>query len=180
MVSNTSPLYRAATLDIVQREAGFLDACRRADISVPSVLGVCQLSTCAVLVMNFVDGASLGRAVLRREDINAVFRLLKKLRVHRLVHGDIRCDNFLHTHGGSLCMLDFLPLEGDIELGMSYDLMSAICHLSLSIDAAEVLEAASTFFPPEMLKEGLPYLSFITPRLTHQQRDFLFRTISAL
>ena len=165
---------------ILRDEERFLQDCRRSRIFVPQPLGVYQLTASAVMIMEFVEGMPLELIDLKETDLVAVFKIVKQLRTHHLVHGDIRRDNFLLTDGGEGCLIDHLPLSGNVERAMSYDLMSAICHLSLSIAPALVLEVASRFFSAAELEEALPFLHFITRRLTHRDRDIIFQTISAL
>ena len=166
--------------DILQREEHFLEKARESNIFVPAPRGAYQLTTGAVLIMEFVDGVSLQRVNLKERDIGKVFEMVKQLRVHRLVHGDIRRDNFLVTADRDVCLVDYLYLAGAVERAMSYDLMSAVCHLSLSVDASVVVNAACTFFSAAELQDALPFLHFITRRLPHQKRDQIFEMISAL
>ena len=166
--------------DILQREEHFLEKSREADIFVPAPRGVYQLTAGAVLIMEFVDGVSLQRVTLKERDISKVFGIVKQLRVHRLVHGDIRRDNFLVTAGRDVCLIDSMYLIGAVERAMSYDLMSAVCHLSLSADASVVVTAACTFFSAAELQDALPFLHFITRRLPHRKRDQIAEMVSAL
>lgn len=166
--------------DILRREEDFLEKSREANIFVPAPRGVYQLTAGAVLIMEFVDGVSLQRVNLKERDISKVFEIVKQLRVHRLVHGDIRRDNFLMTAGRDVCLVDYLYLAGAVERAMSYDLMSAVCHLSLSVDASVVVHAACTFFSAAELQDALPFLNFITRRIPHQKRDQILEMVSAL
>jgi len=164
---------------ILRDEARFLQDCKGARIFVPQPLGVYQLTTSTVLLMEFIEGVPLELINLTEIDLVAVFKIVKQLRTHRLVHGDIRRDNFLLTAGGEGCLIDYLRLTGSVERAMSYDLMSAICHLSLSVAPAMVLEVAHRFFSAAELEEALPFLHFITRRLTHRDRAMILQTISA-
>jgi len=166
--------------DILQLEEHFLEKSREANIFVPAPRGVYQLTTGAVLIMEFVDGVPLQRVNLKERDIRKVFGMVKQLRVHRLVHGDIRRDNFLVTADHDMCLIDSMYLIGAVERAMSYDLMSAVCHLSLSADASVVVNAACTFFSAAELQDALPFLHFITRRLPHQKRDQIVEMVSAL
>jgi len=166
--------------DILRREEHFLEKSRDANIFVPAPRGVYQLTAGAVLIMEFVEGVSLQRVNLKERDIGKVFEIVKQLRVHRLVHGDIRRDNFLVTAGRDVCLVDYLYLAGAVERAMSYDLMSAVCHLSLSVDASVVVHAACTFFSAAELQDALPFLNFITRRIPHQKRDQILEMVSAL
>ncbi len=166
--------------DILQREEDFLEESREANIFVPAPRGVYQLTAGAVLMMEFVDGVSLQRVTLKERDIGKVFEIVKQLRVHGLVHGDIRRDNFLVTAGREVCLVDYLYLAGAVERAMSYDLMSTVCHLSLSAEASVVVNAACTFFSAAELQDALPFLNFITRRLPHQKRDQILEMVSAL
>jgi len=166
--------------DILRREEDFLEKSREANIFVPAPRGVYQLTAGAVLIMEFVEGVSLQRVNLKERDISKVFEIVKQLRVHRLVHGDIRRDNFLVTAGRDVCLIDSMYLIGAVERAMSYDLMSAVCHLSLSADASVVVNAACTFFSAAELQDALPFLHVITRRLPHRKRDQIAEMVSAL
>ena len=168
--------------DILRREEDFLEKSREVNIFVPEPRGVYQLNMTAgaVLLMDFVEGVSLHRVNMKESDISKVFAIVRQLRVHRLVHGDIRRDNFLVTPHRDVCLVDHLCLAGAVERAMSYDLMSAICHLSLSVDASVVVNAACTFFSAAELQDALPFLNFITRRLPHQRRGQIFKMISGL
>ena len=168
--------------DILQREEDFLEESREANIFVPAPRGVYQLKLTAgaVLLMDFVEGVSLQRVNLKERDVSKVFEIVRQLRVHRLVHGDIRRDNFLVTPQRDVCLVDYLCLAGAVERAMSYDLMSAICHLSLSVEPPVVVNAACTFFSAAELQDALPFLNFITRRLPHQKRGQILEMISAL
>ena len=168
--------------DILRREKDFLEKAREANIFVPAPRGVYQLKTTigAVLLMDFVGGVSLHRVTMKERDVSKVFEIVRQLRAHRLVHGDIRRDNFLVTPHRDVCMVDHLCLDGAVERAMSYDLMSAICHLSLSVEPPVVVNAACTFFSAAELQDALPFLNFITRRLPHQKRDQIFEMVSAL
>ena len=96
--------------------------------------------------MDFVEGVSLQRVNLKERDVSKVFAIVKQLRAHRLVHGDIRRDNFLVTPHRDVCLVDHLCLAGAVERAMSYDLMSAICHLSLTVDESVVVNARTRSF----------------------------------
>jgi len=171
-----------AAYDMLRREEDFLEKSRGADIFVPEPRGLYQLKTTdgAVLLMEFVDGVSLHRVNLKERDISKVFEIVKQLRAHRLIHGDIRRDNFLVTPDRDMCLVDHLYLTGAVERAMNYDLMSAVCHLSLSAEASLVVDAARTFFSAAELQDALPFLHFITRRLPHQKRDQISEMISAL
>jgi len=108
-----------------------------------------------------------------------VFRLVKQLRRYQLVHGDIRRDNFLATIDRGMCLIDYLRLTGNIERALDYDLMSAVCHLSLSVDPTIVLNIARTHFSTSQLRRAVPFLNFITGRLTKRNRAQILQTILA-
>jgi hypothetical protein len=165
--------------ELLEYEALFLKTAKRANVLVPTPFKVFELTQGAALAMEFVEGMPLQRSKLTENILNAVFSMLKQLRRHQLVHGDIRRDNFIKTIEGKICLIDHLRLVGSVEKAMDYDLMSAVCHLSLSIDATSVLNAARGHFSAAELREAIPFLSFITGRLTKQERGEILRTISA-
>jgi len=169
-----------SALELLQHEARFLTVAKRANIFVPAPLGVFEMTTGAVSLMEFVNGVPLERVELTDHNLNAVFRIVKQLRRHRLVHGDIRRDNFLATLERGICLIDYLRLTGNIERALDYDLMSAICHLSLSVDPTVVLNVARTHFSTVELKRAVPFLNFITGRLTKRDRAQILQTTLAL
>ncbi len=83
-----------AAYDLLNSEARFLKASRAAGISVPSLYGVYQLPTCAALVLEFVQGTPFEQSHFRAEEVAKTFFTVKQLRESRLVHGDLRRDNF--------------------------------------------------------------------------------------
>ncbi len=170
----------ASAYELLQHEARFLKAAKRANIFVPTALGVFELTAGAALLMEFVNGVPLERAELTEYNLNAVFRLVKQLRRQQLVHGDIRRDNFLATQDRGMCLIDYLRLTGNIERALDYDLMSTVCHLSLSVDPTTVLNVARTHFSPAELRSAVPFLNFITGRLTKRDRAQILQTILAL
>jgi predicted Ser/Thr protein kinase len=170
----------ASAYALLQHEARFLKAAKRANIFVPTALGIFELTAGAVLLMEFVNGVPLERAELTEPNLNAVFNLVKQLRRQQLVHGDIRRDNFLATQDRGMCLIDYLRLTGNIERALDYDLMSTICHLSLSVDPTIVLTVARTHFSTAELRLAVPFLNFITGRLTKRDRAQILQTILAL
>jgi tRNA A-37 threonylcarbamoyl transferase component Bud32 len=166
--------------ELLQHEARFLKAAKRANIFVPMPLGVLEVTAGAVLLMEFVNGVPLERVELTDHNVNAVFRIVKRLRRHQLVHGDIRRDNFLATVERGMCLIDYLRLTGNIERALEYDLMSTVCHLSLSVDPTVVLNVARTHFSTAELRRAVPFLNFITGRLTKRDRAQILQTILAL
>ena len=169
----------ASAYELLEHEALFLKAAKRANIFVPTPLGVFELTAGAVLLMEFVNGVPLERVELTEHKLKAVFTLVKQLRSHQLVHGDIRRDNFLATGERGVCLIDYLRLDGNIERALDYDLMSAICHLSLSVDPTTVLKVASTHFSTAELRGAVPFVNFITQRLTNRERAQILQTILA-
>jgi hypothetical protein len=170
----------ASALEILRQEELFLKACQRANIFVPAPRGVFEFTGGAVLLMEFVNGLPLERVGITEKRINAVFTLVRGLHRQQLVHGDIRRANFLATRESGICLIDHLWLNGNIERALSYDLMSAICHLSLSADPAIVLRAAHKHFSAPELRNGIPFLNFITRRLTKRKRAQILQIILAL
>jgi len=169
-----------SAFELLQHEYLFLAACKHGNIFVPEPFGAFELTNGAVLLMEFVNGLPLERVGITDESIRAVFKLVKGLRSQQLVHGDIRRDNFLSTPERRICLLDYLWLNGDIERAYSYDLMSAICHLSLSADPAFVIDAACKYFSAPELREAVHFLNFITRRLTNRERAQILQTILGL
>jgi hypothetical protein len=169
----------ASAYELLQHEARFLKAAKRANVFVPTALGVFELTAGAASLMEFVNGVPLERVDLTDYNLNAVCRLVKQLRRHHLVHGDIRRDNFLATTERGMCLIDYLRLTGNIERALDYDLMSTVCHLSLSVDPTTVLNVARAHFSTAELRRAVPFLNFNTGRLTKRERAQILQTISA-
>jgi tRNA A-37 threonylcarbamoyl transferase component Bud32 len=169
----------ASAYELLQHEALFLKAAKGANIFVPAPLGVFELTAGATLLMEFVNGVPLERVELTDHNLNAVFSLMKQLRRHQLVHGDIRRDNFLATIERGMCLIDYLRLTGNIERALDYDLMSVVCHLSLSVDPAIVLNVARAHFSAAELRRAASFLNFITRRLTKRERAQILQIILA-
>jgi hypothetical protein len=169
----------ASAYELLQLEARFLREAKRANIFVPTPLEVLKLTAGAALIMEFIEGVPLERVKISELALSAVFRLMKQLRGRKLVHGDIRRDNFIMTAEHELCVIDYLHLAGDIERALDYDMTSAICHLSLSADPAIVLEAARAHFSTAELRGAVPFMNFITQRLTNRERAQILQTILA-
>ncbi len=66
-------------------------------------------------------------------------------------------------------LADYRHLKASRERALSYDLMSALSHLSLSAGPLRVIEAARGFSSPVTLGDGLPFLSFVTERLDRRR-----------
>jgi len=79
-----------------------------------------------------------------------------------------------------MCLIDYLRLTGSLERALDYDLMSTISHLSLSLDPTVVLNVARTHFSTAELRRAVPFLDFITGRLTKRERAQILQTILAL
>jgi len=171
---------RASAYELLQHEALFLKAAKRANIFVPTPLGAFELTAGAALVMEFIKGVPLERVEFTENILSAVFGLMKQLRRHHLVHGDIRRDNFIATQDRGICLIDYLSLTGNFERALDYDLMSTVCHLSLSVDPTIVLNVARTHFSTAELRDAVPFLNFITRRLTKRERRQILQTILAL
>jgi len=170
----------SSEFEALQQEMLFLKACKQANIFVPAPFGVFELTGGAVLLTGFIHGVPFERTHVTKTSIGAVFKLVNALRRQQLVHGDIRRDNFLSTRERGICLIDYMRLTGNVERALSYDLMSAICHLSLSADPALVLDAACNHFSAPELRDAIPFLGFITRRLTKEKRTQVLQTILAL
>jgi hypothetical protein len=169
----------ASAYELLQLEARFLRKAKRANISVPTPLEVLKLTAGAALIMEFIEGVPLERVKISEHALNAVFRLIKQLRGRKLVHGDVRRDNFIMTGEHELCVIDYLHLAGDIKRALDYDMTSALCHLSLSVGPAIVLEAARAYLSTAELRGAVPFVNFITQRLTNRDRAQILQTILA-
>jgi serine/threonine protein kinase len=154
-----------STYSAVNFEHMCLKSFKKAGIFVPEPEGAYDLSTCSLLVMEFVEGIPLGDVEITPAEIYEVFNVIKKLRENKLVHGDIKLDNFIVGCNDKIFLLDCMKSNGSLEQALNYDLMSAIYSLTCKYDASSVLNISQKFFSRVEVSDALEFLYLTSARL---------------
>ncbi len=153
-----------STFSAISFEHNCLKSFKKAGISVPELVGVYQLNTCSLLVSEFVAGTSLGTVEITPAEIHKVLNIIKKLREHELVHGDIKLDNFIIDCSDKIFLIDCMRCNSSLEKALNYDLMCAMYSLTCKYDASSVLEISQKFFSRVEISEALTFLSLTSAR----------------
>ena len=132
--------------DVLTYEAATLMRFKAAGIDVPTPLKVFDIGSYSLLMLEYINGTPLGEGILRQGDAERVLQIVKQLWDGKLVHGDIKLDNFVRTKGGSIYVLDCLNWTGSLQAAMCYDLASALVCLSRKLKPYTVLKIANQFF----------------------------------
>jgi hypothetical protein len=119
---------------------------KKAGIFVPEPEGAYKLRTCSLLVTEFVEGVPLGNVEITLTEIYKVFNVIKKLKENKLVHGDIKLDNFIVDCNDKVFLLDCMKRNGSLEQALDYGLMSAIYCLTYKYDASSIFKVSQQFF----------------------------------
>jgi tRNA A-37 threonylcarbamoyl transferase component Bud32 len=154
-----------STYDAVNFEHICLKSFTKAGILVPKPEGVYKLSTCSLLVTEFIEGMPLGNVEITPAEIYKVFNVIKKLRENTLVHGDIKLDNFIVDRNNKIFLLDCMKCNGSLEQALNYDLMCAIYCLTRKFDASCVVHISQKFFSRGEVKDALKFLHLASARL---------------
>ncbi len=154
-----------STYSAVNFEHICLKSFKKAGIFVPEPEGVYKLSTCSLLVTEFVEGIPLGNVEITPVEIYKVLNVIKKLRAHKLVHGDIKLDNFIVDCNDKIFLLDCMKCNSSLEQALNYDLMCAIYSLTRKYDASSVLNISQKFFSRVEVSDALKFLYLTSARL---------------
>jgi hypothetical protein len=151
------PAYRKALSlhDVLSYEARTLTDFRAAKICSPKPLRLYQLDSCSLLLLEYIEGISLGEADLKHEDAIRILSIARQLMANRLVHGDIKLDNFVRKKDGSIYLIDCLDWTGSLQAALSYDLTNAIYSLSRKLEPITVLKMARLFFTASEIGEAI-------------------------
>lgn len=141
--------------EILRYEAETLKKFRLANIRAPSPLGLFQLDCCAFLLLEYLSGVPLGGAQVQQQNALDVLKIVRRLRDNRLVHGDIKLDNFVLTKWSELYLIDCLSCTRSLQQAFDYDLTGAIYSLSRRLHPADVLRIAALFFSASEIEAAL-------------------------
>ncbi|MGZ4903946.1 MAG: hypothetical protein ACXVIP_01325 [Halobacteriota archaeon] len=132
--------------DVLSYEAATLLRFRAAQICAPKPLRLFDTGSYSLLTLEYIKGIPLGEGTARRQDAVHVLQIVRQLRDNKLVHGDIKLDNFVRTKDGSIYLIDCLNWTGPLLAAMHYDLASAIYSLSQKLEPSAVLQVARQSF----------------------------------
>jgi len=144
--------------DVLTYEAATLMRFKAARICAPTPLKVFDTEFYSLLMLEYIKGTPLGGGILRQGDAERVLHVVKHLWDSRLVHGDIKLDNFIRTKDGSIYLSDCLNWTGSRQAAMYYDLASALLCLSRKLEPYTVLKIAHQFFTALEIREVLPLI----------------------
>ncbi len=141
--------------DVLSYEAGTLLKFRAARICAPEPLQLFETDSYSLLILEYLEGTPLGEGILRREDAVRALRIVRQLRDNKLVHGDVKLDNFVRANDGNIYLIDCLNWAGPLRAAMHYDLASALYSLSRRLEPSAVLQVARQFFTALEISEAL-------------------------
>ena len=145
--------------DMVNFERYCLTQIRGQDLKAPAVIGVHRLNPDDyMLVTEYIAGQPLSEVSITGDGIDQVLDIVKTMHEHRLVHGDVKLDNFMFSRG-RVFVLDCLKMGGSaLRAAESFDLMCALCALSQKAPVAMVIAHARERFSPEELRKAAEFL----------------------
>jgi|GEM_PF-359395 len=151
------PAYRKALSlpDVLSYEARTLTDFRAANICSPKPLRLFQFDSCSLLLLEYIEGIPLGEADLTHEDAIRILSISRQLMANRLVHGDIKLDNFLRRKDGSIYLIDCLDWTGSLQAALSYDLANTLYSLSRKLEPVTVLKMTRLFFTAAEIAEAI-------------------------
>jgi len=151
------PVYRKALAlyDVLSYEAKTLTEFRAAKICSPKPLRLYQFDSCSLLLLEYIEGVPLGEADLKHKDAIRILSIARQLMDNRLVHGDIKLDNFVRRKDGSIYLMDCLDWTGSLKAALSYDLTNTIYSLSRKLEPITVLKMARLFFTASEIAKAI-------------------------
>ena len=123
-----------------------------------------KLETCS-LVIEFVEVTPSGKVEITLPEIYKGFNFIKKLKENKLMHRDIKLDNFIADRNKETFLINCMKYNGSVELALNYDLMGAIYCLRNKCDASLVLGVSQKFFSSTEVCDALKLLYFTCARL---------------
>lgn len=154
-----------STYSAVNFEYICLKSFKKAGIFVPEPIGVYKLSRCSLLVTEFIQGTPLGNVEITPVEIYKLLSVVKKLRTHKMVHGDIKLDNFIVDCNDIIFLLDSMKCNSSLQQALNYDLMCAIYSLACKYDASSVLNISQKIFSRLEVSDALKFLYLTSARL---------------
>jgi hypothetical protein len=152
--------------DMAYFERYCLNRLREESVNAPEVIGMYRLNEDDyMLVMEFVEGQPLSEAPIGDEQVDQIFRDIRTIHNHGFVHGDIKPDNLLISHG-KVYILDCLKVGyTTFNVAKSFDLICAICTVCQKLPVSLVLEHAEKYFSKEELLSSGRLLDFAVSKV---------------
>jgi hypothetical protein len=138
--------------DMAYFERHCLTAMRDQSVSAPAVIGMYQLNEDDyMLVTEFIEGKPLSEVSIGDSELDQIFRDIKIMHEHGFVHGDIKLDNFLVSHG-KIFVVDCLKMgQTTLKAAESFDIICALCAMCQKMPVSRVIGHARKFFSEEDL-----------------------------
>ncbi|WP_158308914.1 RIO1 family regulatory kinase/ATPase domain-containing protein [Methanocella arvoryzae] len=142
--------------DMASFERHCLSRLREEGVNAPAVLGMHQLNEDDyMLVTEFIEGRTLSDVAMGVEEISEVLAILKKMHDSKVIHGDIKLDNFLYSDG-KIYLVDCLKIgHTALPVAQAFDLICALCSLCEKAPVDTVISLARSHFTEnELLYAG--------------------------
>ncbi len=141
--------------DMACFERHCLTAMKDQSVATPAVIGIYRLNEDDyMLVTEFIDGVPLSEVSLGDSELDQIFQDIKTMHEHGFVHGDIKLDNFLVSHG-KIFVVDCLKIgQTTSDAAELFDIICALCAMSQKMQVGKVLGHARKYFPEEELRRA--------------------------
>ncbi len=138
--------------DMASFERHCLDRLREKGVNSPAVMGMHSLNEeDYMLVTEFIEGKTLSDVTLGTAEISDVLATLKKMHDSKVIHGDIKLDNFLYS-GGKVYLIDCLKIgHTTLPVAQAFDLICALCSLCEKAPVDTVMGLARRHFTEDEL-----------------------------
>lgn len=138
--------------DMATFERHCLDRLREKGVNSPRVMGMHSLNEeDYMLVTEFIEGKNLSEVTLGTAEISEVLAILKKMHDSKVIHGDIKLDNFLYSDG-KIYLVDCLKIgHTTLPVAQAFDLICALCSLCEKAPVKAVMGEARRHFTEEEL-----------------------------
>jgi tRNA A-37 threonylcarbamoyl transferase component Bud32 len=139
-------------LEMGEYERQCLERLRKSGVHAPEVYGFHRLGgDDYILVMEFIGGKSLSRVDIDGPIIDQLFHILKVMREHGILHGDMKLDNFILS-GDKVYVFDCLKIDrSDADSATAFDLACLLCALVEKAPADVVVAHARHYFSDAQL-----------------------------
>ncbi len=134
-------------LEMGEYEKYCLGRLRESGINAPAVYGLHKMGGGDyVLVMEFIEGLPLSKAHIDEAILDQLFKILRVMREHGILHGDVKLDNFILS-GDRVYVFDCLKIDrSDADAATAFDLACLLCALAEKLPAGVVMARARRYF----------------------------------
>ena len=156
--------------EMARHELAATKTLQSAGVNVPEPVEAFEVDGYGVLVLQYLpDFRTLDEhdpAQLERWS-RSLFRSLRQMHDHELVHGDLRAENVL-IHEENLYFIDVTNVnDNGFEHAVAYDLASALATLAPALGSREVLDIAREYYSIEEMLAAREFLDFVRVRPDH-------------